>query len=151
MTAFGLMFGGLSGGLTLQAVEVTTGHYGGQLTLFWFCFSFIFGAIGGSIFGAISGLFSGFFMAIITRLLFQELRLTLIYKLLMGLTTLVTTSYIFWDSEIWLFLKTMRFENAGSVWAVTLVMSVIIAVYVSQIVARKYINEVSVRKAKAKA
>lgn len=153
MTASGFILGGIAGGLVLltlafthvltaDTVYLTLGViFGG---IIW---SLIWGAMFGFMFGGISGFFSGLIMAIISVIGFREIRRPQFYKFSMGLITLVTTGYILF--EFWGFLFEL-FKDNVMMWASALGMSVVIVIYASQITARKYINEMSVRKGKAK-
>jgi len=149
MFQYGAVLGGVAGALVLLTAEIIFGNYSQDLSLFWFCLALVYGAIGGTVMGGIAGLSAGFMMSIITELGFRMVHHKRLYQMAMGLVTGVVVTLVFFGSNIWHFLVRMPFPDAGQTWSLTLMMSVVIAVYASQITARKYLIEINRRKEKA--
>jgi len=108
--------------------------------------SALFGGSFGALYGAGAGFFSGFVMALVTALAFGEIRNIQRFKIVMGVITVVMTSGVFLFGGLWIFGDGMELT-----WASAMFMSVVIATYASQIVSRKYIRDISVRKKKVEA
>lgn len=108
--------------------------------------SAIWGGMFGGMYGGASGLFCGFAMTVVTSIGYATVRNPRNYKIVMGTLTAVLTSGVFFLGGLW----DLGVEMGILTWASALGMSVVIAVYASQITARKYINEISMGKEKAK-
>lgn len=98
-------------------------------------------------YGGTSGLFSGAIMTLVTAMGYKIVRNPRNYKVVMGAITTFVTGGIFFGFGLWELGSDMDF---GLAWLSALVMSIVIAVYASQMTARKYINEISVQKEKVK-
>jgi hypothetical protein len=105
--------------------------------------SVIFGGSFGALYGGCSGFASGFVMALVTMLAYREIHNTKRFQIVMGIITAVMTSAVFMFGGLWAFG-----EGIELAWTSAMVMSVVIATYASQIVARKYIRDVNIRKKK---
>lgn len=146
MTAYGVILGTIASILVGLVISVDSfnessissiiNHVAGITMLYGFF---------GMLFGFNAGLISGLVMGIVSAVLFYEMRRPRTYKISMGLITFIITSYVLFGGSGSLS------TNIDFTWAGALGMSVVIAVYASQITARKYIKEISIRKGKAKA
>lgn len=103
----------------------------------------LYGCTFGGAYGGVSGLASGITMALVTAVGFREIPNIKVYRWVMGAITLVTTAGVFSLSGLWRYANSM-----GLQWTTVLVMSVVIAVYTSQIVSKKYIAEIRLQKKK---
>lgn len=108
--------------------------------------SAIYGGMFGGIYGGFSGIFSGGAMALVTALAFREIRNEKFYRYAMGAVTTVMTTGVFAWGGLW----SLGFMDSLA-WGAAMVMSVVIAVYASQMTAKKYLRERDVRKQKVKA
>lgn len=106
------------------------------------------GGIYGGFYGGVSGFLSGLAMAVISAILFSKIRNVHLYKFAMGALTALITGTILRITVLEIALVLDYQANVQS-WIVAIVMSVVIAVYASQITARKYLREMSVRKQKS--
>lgn len=127
----------------------------------------MFGGIIGMFYGAISGFASGLMMALVTRLAFREIKRHNVYKLMMGITVIVTLAILLaipvWHNIIHQApLPTEvdpMFGDIGNrpllgispdAWYSLLGMSVVFAVYANQQVATEYLREIDPRKSKVR-
>lgn len=152
MTIYGAVLGGIAG--VLVGFVILFGEHNPeydphiiQFAMEVAVISVIWGGMFGGIYGGASGLFCGIVMAVITSIGYGTVRNPRNFKIVMGTITAVITSGIFLVGGLW----DLGAGEAGDLtWASAMVMSVVIAVYASQITARKYVNEMSLGKAKAK-
>lgn len=146
MTIYGIVLGATAGALV--GVTMLMGWGMGDNILDSIASSLIlgilYGGIFGGIYGSMGGLFSGTVMTFVTALGYREVRNPQRYKLAMGTITALMTGGTF------LFFGLFDLGTNDMVWLLVVLISVAIAVYASQIAARKYIRELSVRKEKAK-
>jgi len=113
-----------------------------------FILSLIYGSFFGGMYGGASGFVSGLAMTVVTAIGYATVRNLRNYKIVMGAITAFVTSGIFFGFGLWDMVGGN--SDMDMAWFSALAMSVVIAVYASQIIARKYVNEMTVRKAKAK-
>ena len=141
MFLYGVVLGGLAGGLTFAVLPNTT-------TIDLLIGRFIFGLIFGFCFGGFAGLVNGLAMLMITVFLLPKQRTEKViraYRLLTGTITASITSLIF--IPLWIASWFMLAQEEPNIF-IGLVMSVGIAVYVSQRTVTKYLREMDVRKKK---
>jgi len=138
MTLYGFLLGGASGLLvtltvlifpaidrpTLYGLPLDTGTI-----MFW-------GVVLGILFGTVAGFTSGFGMVCFTLLLFREVTDEPRFRIMMGSTTLMLTLATLVGRGLWDFGAVII---DPSTWQVTMVMSVVIAVYASQRTSTKYL------------
>lgn len=150
MTIFGIFLGAVAGFLVGVALLIMSydptydslpEFVMGTLTV-----SFVWGGMFGGMYGGASGLFAGLAMAFFTAVGYGTIQDTKSYKRTMGVITAVITSSIFIFGGLFALGMDM-----GLPWISAMVLSVVIAVYASQITAKKYLAEITVRKEKAKA
>lgn len=143
MTAYGMGLGAIAALLISLVVQ-------SQHPIDYFSYSALCSTSFGMGFGLLCGLSSGIGMAWITHLLFPEVKNATVYKLTMMLIT-ACVSCIGLAIPIWTLGSTrlpysdIRVEND---WMAGLSMSLVIAVYISQRVAGKYLRESDPRKLK---
>lgn len=140
MTLYGFLLGGASGFLvtltilfvpaldrpTVYGIPIATGAF------------ILGGAMLGILFGTVAGFASGFGMALFTGLLFREVNDIPRFRIMMGSTTLMLTVATLVGRGVWDFGALIIDPTT---WQVTMVMSVVIAIYASQRVATKYLIE----------
>ena len=120
--------------------------------------SIVVGVIFGALAGGVSGFCCGLVMMIVTAVAFRELRNRKRLRLIMGLITTGITGGFFVVGGFTILAQYMElphynqhlgvYPSIDLPWASAMIMSVVIAVYASQIVTRKYIEEMSPRKEK---
>lgn len=152
MTMYGLGLGAVAGclvGATLAIAIFAESPSGNILeTLFaGLMFGGLYGIIFGGLYGSISGLFSGTVMTFVSAIGFGIVRNPQNYKRIMGAITAVVTGFVFFGLGLW---DLGMFMDVDMTWSVSLLLSIVIAVYASQIASRKYIADLSVHKEKAK-
>ncbi len=147
MTVYGLMLGGMAGFLVALTVLLFPSlerptFYGlpinPQSVIIW-------GAIFGILYGTIAGFMSGFGMALFTGLLFRDVSSPRHFYWFMGSTTFMLTVSTFVGRGLWGMGETL-FNS--TTWNVTMLMSVVIAVYASQRTATKYLRDSQFPKSK---
>lgn len=147
MTLYGLVLGGASGFLVTLTILLVPAldrptFYGLPLDTATIILG---GVFFGVLFGTIAGFTSGFGMALFTALLFREVNDMMRFRLMMGSTTLMLTVATLVGRGLWDF-GTLVIDP--TTWQVTMVMSVLIAMYASQRVATKYLLELNPEKVK---
>ncbi len=147
MTLYGFLLGGASGLLvTLTILLVPTlerpTFYGLPVDIGAVVFG---GASLGILFGTVAGFTSGFGMILFAALLFREVNDRPRFRIMMGSTTLMLTIATLVGRGLWDFGALIIDEQT---WHLTMVMSVMIAVYASQRVSTKYLIELSDSKLK---
>lgn len=149
MGLYGIVLGGLAGGLTLLSINLIYSINTQNTIIFeMIAWSLVIGGLTGGIFGGISGFCSGLLMGFTSIIIFRTVHAPFLYKLTMGAITFLTTSFILFRSwRIGLSLIPIEFRLT---WLYALFVSVVIAVYVSQITARKYILDLTTTKKKEK-
>jgi hypothetical protein len=141
MTLYGCMLGAVAGFLVGFAILMSDTSFSEILELIYLSAIF-WGAFGG-IYGGASGFVSGFVMTLVTALAFGEIRDIKRFKIVMGCITAVITSGVFLLGGLWGLGSGDEFA-----WTSAMVMSVVIATYASQIVARRYAHDMNIRKKK---
>ena len=138
MTLYGLVLGGLAGVLVTVTILIfpaleRPSFYGfpmsSQSIIAW-------GGILGILYGTIAGFMSGFGMALFTAILFREVASEKHFRWFMGSTTFMLTISTFVGRGLWGFGETVIDPTT---WNITMLMSIVIAVYASQRVATKYL------------
>ena len=142
MTKYGFGLGFIAGGLVGLSLGLSS--LGDSTVLMSLVYT-IYGSLFGGIFGGLSGFFSGVAMITIMVITFPHWLESHYWRLMMGATTAVVTGYMLF-SGLWGFGYGMEL-----IWAITLLLSVVIAVCISQIVLKSFINEISDRKKKGTA
>ena len=148
MAGLGLLLGAIAGFLGVVTIFVLNILGSSPSEIFsWvgglILSGFLYGCTFGGGYGGVSGLASGIMMALVTAVGFGEVRNVQVYRLTMGVVTLVMTSGVFILSGLWRYVNSMGLE-----WIAMVAMSVVIAVYASQIVSKQYIKEVGLFKKK---
>jgi hypothetical protein len=106
------------------------------------------GGLVGLLYGAVSGYVSGVLIAVVTWLVFQDIKRHAVYKFMLGTITFGVTLMIILAGQMWL---SIDFEQvlARSISATELqslgIMSLIFAVYASQRVATDYLRDMDLR------
>lgn len=145
MTAWGVVLGAIAGtlvGATILISDASPVDILREIAGLIFLSVFYGGSFGG-IYGGIAGLISGLVMALVTAVAFREIRNVKVFRLAMGIVTAVITVGVFVVGGLWSFGAGMELT-----WTAAMAMSVVIAVYASQIVSKKYIKEVGLLKKK---
>lgn len=147
MTLYGLILGGLAGVLVTATILVIPSlerpsFYGFPMTAKSII---VWGAILGILYGTIAGFMSGFGMALFTALLFREVTSEQHFRWFMGSTTFMLTISTFVGRGLWGVGETIIDPTT---WNVTMLMSIVIAVYASQRTATKYLLESHAPKSK---
>lgn len=153
MPAYGFGLGFSAGALSLFTIALMRANdYGFGITIgglvggiVW---SIVFGGMIGGMYGTIAGFASGSIMVGVSYMAFRVVQTPRIYKLVMGIITCAATLFVFLDGELMTLLSYIQPETADMSAVAVMLMSVVIAVYASQITARKYIHEISIRKQK---
>lgn len=147
MTAYGVILGGIAGflvGWAILIVDSTTFSESMIRNLINITvLSLMYGGIFGGVYGGGSGLISGFFMAMVTAIAFGEIRNVQRFKMVMGLITGIMTIGVFMLGGLWWFGSGIELT-----WTLAMILSIVIAVYASQIVSKKYIKQIDLRKKK---
>jgi len=92
----------------------------------------------GVLFGTVIGFTSGFGMMLFTALLFREVNDVLRFRIMMGSTTLMLTIATLVGRGLWDFGAVVIDPTT---WQVTMLMSVVIAIYASQRTSTKYLHD----------
>lgn len=145
MTLFGVMLGALAGflvGWTLLLSDTPLSDIPREIAGITFI-SGIYGTMFGGLYGGMSGFISGLGMVLVTAVGFREIRNVRRFRIVMGLITAIITGGVFMLGGLWDFGYGLELA-----WTSAMVLSVVIAVYASQIIAKKYIKEMSLRKRK---
>jgi len=150
MTTFGMILGAIAGFLVAWTILITdmgmsVDEILNEIVEITFL-SALYGSMFGGIYGGVSGLISGFFMALVTAVAFRELRNVRRFRIVMGSITAVLTTGVFLLGGLWELGIGLDFT-----WTVALIMSVVIAVYASQIVSKRYARDSILRKKKIEA
>lgn len=113
---------------------------------------FLIGGISGFIYGSTAGLLCGFLMAFVTTLAFHEIRNPQRFKSVMGVIAAVGTMATFYFGGLWGFIQFINYElfyiDVEATMVGAMIFSIVIAVYASQIVSKKYTQEVGLLKKK---
>lgn len=144
MTLYGCALGAVAGFLVGFVILMADASFRDILDLIYV--TGIFGGAFGGLFGGASGFISGFVMTLVTALAFREVRNIRRFKIVMGSITVVITSSVFLLGGLW-----DLGSGNGFTWVSAMAMSVVIAVYASQIVAKKYLHDMTARKKKVEA
>ena len=144
MIWYGCLLGAIAGFLVGFVLLLPESSFGEILQLIMA--SALLGGSFGALYGGGSGLVSGFVMVLVTALAYGEIPNIRRFKIVMGAITALMTSAVFLFGGLWIFGEGMELT-----WGSAMFMSVVIATYASQIVARKYIRDSSVRKKKVEA
>jgi len=145
MTVYGVVLGAIAGtlvGATILMVDASPADILRELAGLIFL-SVFYGGMFGGMYGGFSGFISGLMMALVTAVGFREIRNLKTFRYAMGIVTAVVTLSVFvlgglWDLGIGMELT----------WTAAMIMSVVIAVYASQIVSKKYFQEIGLQKKK---
>jgi len=139
MGAYGMMLGAMAG--FLLSFTFFTSQIGiSDIIILSVMFSILFGGAHGAVYGGIAGLISGLVMALMTSFIFREIHHFFRFRLVMGFTTCVMTVAVFWFGGLWQFFTGTLFYE--------IIVAVVIAIYASQIVSKKYLNEIMIDKKK---
>lgn len=141
MTLYGCMLGAVAGFLVGFVFLMSDTSFSDIFSIIYL--SGLFGGALGGLSGGASGFISGFVMTLVTALAFGEIRDIKRFKIVMGCITAVITSGVFLIGGLWALGSGDEFA-----WTSAMVMSVVIATYASQIVARKYAHDMNIRKKK---
>jgi len=141
MIIFGTILGAIAGALVGFVILLPEASFSEILELVYA--SVLFGGSFGAIYGGTSGFISGAVMSMVTALAFREIHNVKRYKMAMGAITAIVTCAVFMLGGLW--GLGMGMELA---WTSAMILSVVIATYASQIVAKKYIRDMSIRKKK---
>lgn len=145
MFLLGMLLGAIAGflvGWVLLISDVPISELPGQILGITFISGFYGGMFGG-LYGGMSGFISGLGMVLVTAVGFREIRNVRRFRIVMGLITAIMTGGVFLLGGLWDFGYGLELA-----WTSAMVLSVVIAVYASQIIAKKYIKEMSLRKRK---
>jgi len=138
---YGTILGGIAGALVGFVILLPEASFSDILELLYA--STLFGGAFGAVYGGISGIISGIVMTLVTALAFREIHDVKRFKTTMGVITAVITSGVFVLGGLW----SLGF-NIELAWTGAMILSVVIATYASQIVAKKYLRDISIRKKK---
>ena len=141
MLICGTLLGAIAGALVGFVMLLPEASFSDILELLYA--SVLFGGSFGAIYGGIAGLISGIVMTFVTALAFREIPNVKRFTTVMGVITAIVTSAVFLLGGLWGLGFGMELA-----WTSAMVLSVVIATYASQIVARKYIRDMSIRKKK---
>lgn len=147
MTVYGLMLGGVSGLLVTLTILLFTSlehptYYGLPLDT---SSIIVGGGILGVLYGTVAGFISGIGMALFTAILFREVLSVQHFRWFMGSTTFMLTISTFVGRGLWGLGETIFNPTT---WNVTMLMSVVIAIYASQRTATKYLLDCHLPKSK---
>ena len=143
MTLYGILFGllvGFFGGMPLSLMmldESMSLHNVGSALL-----GGVIGSILGMVYGIFTGFTSGVMMLTVTHIFFRVIHRQRLYKLMMGVVTIISTAFYLMIFPVWLFFKEAGFT--------LVLMSLGFAIHASQRVAHDYLREIHLRKSKAK-
>lgn len=165
MLQYGIYLGCLVGffgaiPLALMILLPTSGYF----LLIGLLFAGVMGVIVGVIYGCMAGFISGAMMHGVTRLCFREVKRVGLYRVVMGVTTLVSTSLTFLIFPLFSIVNNPHLLPATAAtysiststipvdaWYALWLMALVFAVYASQRVATYYLREVDAGKGKVKA
>ncbi len=147
MTLYGLVLGGLAGMLVTATILIIPSLE--RPTFYGFPMApqsiIVWGGILGILYGTIAGFMSGFGMALFTAILFREVVSVQHFRWFMGSTTFMLTISTFVGRGLWGIGENIIDPTT---WNVTMLMSIVIAVYASQRTATKYLRESYATKSK---
>ncbi len=141
MLIFGTILGAIAGALVGFVMLLPEASSSDIFDLLYT--SVLFGGVFGAIYGGTAGFISGIIMTVVTAVAYREINNVKRYKLVMGAITAVVTSGVFILGGLWRLGLGMELA-----WTSAMILSVVIATYASQIVAKKYIRDMSIRKKK---
>ncbi len=108
----------------------------------------IIGVAFGGFYGSLAGLTNGVALGFVSLLAFRKIHKPRLYKAIIGSLTAIITGIVLMSTVLPMTVALDYMANTGA-WMTSIAMSVIIFVYVSQIVARNYIYATNGRKSKA--
>lgn len=142
MTGYGLILGACAGFLLEFVLDLRYVSFNQTLEN-----AIRLGAFCGCLFGLTAGGISGFLMVFATYLFFEKPRYKRIYLLMMAIITLCGTAFSL-SPLIWFSGLSFTDSFVQGNFSLGILMSIVIAVYISQGVANKYLRESDPRKLK---